>query len=316
MLRAPQTAVRFNSDCRGFSVVLRALFLIICCVGCGPPSPEDAARDRLTKMGVQIQETHIQTPYANIPAAETGHLFVRVPFNRGAGMETAWGDEEFKKAVPDLRKLSDFDYLMLQLTRISDESMSDVASLQQLRHLHLGFTRVTDEGIAELEPLHQLEGLYAENSKTITGRGLASLKSAPLRKLSLRDTVATDDSLEVLSNFTALEHLDLGLNHRVGDGALIVVGKLPKLRTLLLDRTGITDEGLRELQGASRLERLVISMNPQIGESELRKLCRLPKLSFLDVSGTGIKKPTVEMLRTEFPHLKIGRSFGAHGTFP
>lgn len=116
--------------------------------GCGPPSAESLSRERLRKLGVQFEKTNVNSPFANIPAAETGRLLVFVPFNMGSG--GGWTDADFKSAVDDLRNQVDLDFLMLRLTQITDESMSDVATLTQLRHLNLSYLNVTDDGIAKL----------------------------------------------------------------------------------------------------------------------------------------------------------------------
>ena len=115
----------------------------------------------------------------------------------------------------------------------------------------------------------------------------------------------------VLSEFTTLEHLDLGLNHGVGDRTLAVVAKLPNLKTLLLDGTSVTDKGLIELVQCQRLERLGLELCRKIRETDLiQQLCRLPNLWELGLSGTGIEETTIRELRKEFPHVEIMWSFG------
>lgn len=288
-----------------------AILLGCVAIGCAPTSKEAESRHRLSEMGVVFEETRRAVPFANIPAADDGDLLVTIPFNDGSGLKNAWGDKEVQKMIRDLKNIKNIDYLVLRVTPISDASMDDIATLQTLRHLNLSSTQVTDEGIARLHSLSRLDGLYAENSEQITGRSLESLKSLPLRKLSLRATAATDESLVVLSAFTTLEHLDLGLNQGVGDGTLTVVAKLPNLRTLLVDGTVITDTGLSEILQCQRLERLGLELCTKVQDAVIiRQLCRLPNIRRLSLSGTGIEKLTIDEIRLEFPRVMIDWSFG------
>lgn len=273
--------------------------------GCAPPSPESISRERLSKIGVQFEKASADMPYANIPAAETGRTVVTVPCYWGGDSPQGWTDEDFKGAIDDLRKLSDMDYLMLRLTRITDRSMGEVASLTQLRHLNLSTLNVTDDGIAKLSTLHNLEGLYFDGSHAITGVGLQSLTDLPLRKLSLRGTAASDETTSALEELTAIEYLDLGMSP-VGDTTLSRIGKLPKLKILLLDMTSITDKGVHELLNAKNLERLTVSNNwERIKGVDLREICKLPRLRLLEIGGTGVKKEAVDALRRDFSSLKI-----------
>ena len=276
--------------------------------GCAKEVPTSAARVRLENLHVLFSEADSQTSFANIPAAATGRLVVTVPFNTGSG--GGWTDADVKRNVSDLRSIENMDYLVLRMTRVTDEGLTNISSISQLRHLHLGMTDVSDKGIASLLALPHLEGLYLDMSDRVTGDSLRSFQNVPLRKLSLRGTSVSDDTMRALGELTKLEHLDLGITG-VGDMTLTIVAMLPSLKTLLVDSTRITNDGMRQLLRCRKLSRLVVSKNPQITDDEVSELCKLPQLRSLDLSGTAIEKERIEDLRNAFPHLELVWSFGA-----
>lgn len=286
------------------------------CLGCGPKgsgaarTPADlAAQANLGKIHVKFQIAADRFHYSLVVGTEPGHLIVHIPAYQGGSSPRGWTDAEFKRAVPDLRNLQSLDYLMLRLTQITDDSMSEIASLKQLRHLNLGNTAVTDEGLAPLGSLPNLVGLYFEGAEHITGAGLRPLASGRLSKLSLRVTPTTDDGIKSIQEIISLEHLDLGYTG-VTDKALVGLARLSKLRTLFIDNTWVTDEGLRELLVLKQLEEINLCKCRGVKGSVVAELCRLPNMKSIDVTGTFMSKEDVAKVRKAFPRVEIIRLYG------
>lgn len=95
---------------------------------------------------------------------------------------------------------------------------------------------------------------------TVTGwdrKDYSALKSRPdVAVLQMANADVTDQTLEILRDFSNLRELDLN-DTAVTDAGLSTLAVLPKLQSLRLARTKITDDGFREhLSGKETLTQL------------------------------------------------------------
>ncbi len=81
--------------------------------------------------------------------------------------------------------------------------------------------------------------------------GLLSLKQ--LRKIDLRHTYVSVDTIAKLVELTGSRSFCLRNAMQMSDEEMRIVGKLKQLRVLDLDGTGLTDSGLKELRGLGEL---------------------------------------------------------------
>lgn len=89
-------------------------------------------------------------------------------------------------------KLETLRYLVLDSTRITDRSLSELFGLEQLRELRLGFTKVTDNGLNRMPPFPRLT-LLDLSGIAVSGDTLRRLaeKYKTLEQLRLRQTPVT-----------------------------------------------------------------------------------------------------------------------------
>ncbi|MGH7136470.1 MAG: leucine-rich repeat domain-containing protein, partial [Pirellulales bacterium] len=112
-----------------------------------------------------------------------------------------------------------------------------------------------------------------------------------LRAIDLQSTCITDAGLAGFDALTNLEEIDLGafaVNRQgfgVGDGALRVLARLPKLRNLQLRLTKVTDAGLAELVQCRTLTHLGLAAT-KVSDAGLVHLTKLPRLEDLGLGVT------------------------------
>jgi internalin A len=113
-----------------------------------------------------------------------------------------------------------------------------------------GGTRVTDLGVGKLTALARLRSLDLSGS-SITANGIRSLAAFhDLRRLSLWNVKAIDDSAAApLAAIASLTSLDLS-NTPVGDATLRRLAALPNLRRLYVNETNVTPEAVAAFKKA------------------------------------------------------------------
>jgi hypothetical protein len=128
-----------------------------------------------------------------------------------------------------------------------------VDDLKTMKDIRLGGHRASDNKHVFIAPeeFKFLLGLPAlENANLVECDGLNDESLVPigriaaLKSLNLGDAQVTSAGIKSLSGLKNLETLDLGFTKDVGDAALPVLAKLPKLQVLGLGGTKITDAGI------------------------------------------------------------------------
>ena len=146
--------------------------------------------------------------------------------------------------------------------------------------------------------------------------------------VSLRDTTAADDDLQVLCELPRVENLDLtntkitgaGLAHlrhltglkylglwqtQVDDAGLAHIAGLTKLQTLMLDNTKVTYEGMHQLQGLANIEEWLGLCHTGVTDQGLEHFRGFKKLRSLNLRGTGVTAAGVERLKRDLPNTDI-----------
>jgi hypothetical protein len=150
-------------------------------------------------------------------------------------------------------------------------------------------------------------------------------------RVSLRNTEATDDDIQILALLPQLENLDLtntrvtgaGLAHlkglknlrvlglwntRVDDAGLEHIKGLTKMWQLILDGTKVTDSGLVHLKGMTGLEEWLGLTETGVTDVGLKHLEGFTKLRSLNLRRTQATEAGVRKLRETLPKTDI--SFG------
>ena len=137
-----------------------------------------------------------------------------------------------------LASFVNIEFLDLDDTYVTDQSMTALAGMKNLRRLTMMGTLVTDEGIKYLQDLTQIEVLNLYGVK-ITDKGVDYLrKLTHLKELNLLGAQITDESATVLSQFQDLRELNL-YRSRMSNRNRGNLWQVPStLRTRLRRKTG------------------------------------------------------------------------------
>ncbi len=178
---------------------------------------------------------------------------------------------------------------------------------------------------------HQtLAGRRFENPLTDTDAGLRVVGNFPrLKRLFLKKGQASDDALQSVAQLKDLEVLmiwdanrltDEGMKHLaglsklqylhinnggLGDAALAVFSRLPRLERLSLQGNSFSDDGLKALAGMKQLKALWIGMNHRpITDAGVRHLSGLTALEELDLQRCQVGDAGIAALKN-LKHLRV-----------
>jgi len=225
-------------------------------------------------------------------------------------------------AMKQIASLEKLETLTLLQNRFNDLNTRRLSKMPQLRTLDLRGNM--EAGDMTLEVVGKLPNLTAlkHRSTAVTDAGLAGLaESKTLESLLMQDFVITNDSgshLAKLSKLSSLEvfrcqgigtdgvlalaglpltRLTLRDLPDVGDPALAVLAKLPRLKRLYLhELASVGDEGLRQLAEAKDLEVLDIWSLPKMTDASVAVIAALPNLKDLSIRETGVTEASVEKI--------------------
>jgi hypothetical protein len=145
----------------------------------------------------------------------------------------------------------------------------------------LSVSTLRDDDLAQLTPwwwtFPELKDLDLSGAG-ITDAGLAHLRGAELRSLTLDGTQVSGDGLRHVAVISDLRSLSLN-NTQAGDDGLEHIARLPQLGALYLRGTPITDSGLQHLEGLISLRYLQLGGNRGITDAGVNRLtAALPEL--------------------------------------
>jgi hypothetical protein len=122
-----------------------------------------------------------------------------------------------------------------------------------------------------------------------------------LQRLSLRDTVVTDEGLKALAPLRHLRRLDL-IQSRVTDAGLKHLTTFEELFELGLASTAVTNEGMKDVVKLRSLTQLHLD-HTKVGDAGVAELTALPQLYTLSLDGTRVTDAGVRHL-ANLHHLK------------
>jgi hypothetical protein len=190
--------------------------------------------------------------------------------------------------------------LILKELDLSDRAFENAAKLTNLEYLSLEGTEVTDESLKIVGGFHHL--LFLEISSTqINGSGFEYLKSAPDLYI-LRASHNKLKYFDGLSNLAKLDWLDLS-SSGLEDAALVPIGKMAKLRDLEVEHSKLTDDGLKYLKNTTHLAGIDIRYS-QVTGAGLLNLGKVPLLR-VRMSGYRINAKDRAAIMKIFPKLDL-----------
>ena len=170
-------------------------------------------------------------------------------------------------------KLPHLTALKHRSTAVTDAGMEGLAASTTLESLLMQDFVITNDSGPHLAKLSKLSSLEVFRCQGFGTDGVLALAGLPLTRLTLRDLPD------------------------VGDPALAVVAKLPRLKRLYLhELASLGDEGLRQLAAAKDLEVLDIWSLPKMTDASVAVIAALPNLKELSIRETGVTEASVEKI--------------------
>jgi Leucine-rich repeat (LRR) protein len=167
-------------------------------------------------------------------------------------------------------KLPNLTALKHRSTAVTDAGLEGLAESKTLESLLMQDFVITNASGPHLAKLSKLSSLEVFRCQGIGTDGVLALAGLPLTRLTLRDLPD------------------------VGDPALAVVAKLPRLKRLYLhELASLGDEGLRQLAAAKDLEVLDIWSLPKMTDASVAVIAALPNLKELSIRETGVTEASV-----------------------
>lgn len=135
--------------------------------------------------------------------------------------------------------------------------------------------------------------------KEIDDQGIAAMGEHPqLRFLRLwYSPKMTAEGFAPIAKYTTLEHLDIGNNRVLDDGAANLVSKMKNLESLVLDQTNFGDEGLAAIAKLKSLEYLSLN-STKVTEDGVAALAKHPRLRTVRLGWTKIGPDALKHLAT------------------
>ena len=158
-------------------------------------------------------------------------------------------------------------------TAVTDAGLAGLANSKTLESLLMQDFVITNESGSHLAKLSQLSSLEIFRCQGFGSDGVLALAGLPLTRLTLRDLPD------------------------VGDPALAVLAKLPRLKRLYLhELASVGDGGLQHLAAAKELEVLDIWSLPRMTDASIDVIASLPNLKELSIRETGVTESSVEKI--------------------
>jgi hypothetical protein len=125
-----------------------------------------------------------------------------------------------------------------------------------------------------------------------------------LREFRAFESPITDQSLEQISKWEALEHLEVYgpalkgpySGAKITDAGVAQLASLPNLREIYLQNLDITDASAETISRMSSLETVGFRYNSRVTNAALLPLAKLPRLRHLDLCGSKITDAGIEAI--------------------
>ena len=158
--------------------------------------------------------------------------------------------------------------------RLRDGILEHVSKLEHLTSLFMCDRQATDATMHHVKKLKKLHTFYIWDAKGVTDEGVKHLAG-----------------LEELKSI----HISEG---KIGDGALEVFSKLPKIERLSIQKNNFSDEGIDHLCRALTLKSIVMGLGEsRFSDEAVRRLLVLPNLHTLGVQNSKLTPETVKMIK-------------------
>jgi hypothetical protein len=201
-------------------------------------------------------------------------------------LQTSFNDLHTRRLakLPELRALD-----LRGNMEAGDMALEVVGKLPKLTALKHRSTAVTDAGVEALAASQTLESLLMQDFAITSAAGPSLAKLPKLSSLEVFRCQGFGTEGVVALAGLPLSRLTLRDLPDVGDQALEVLGRLPKLKKLYLhELASVGDAGLANLAAAKELEVLDIWSLPRMTDATVAIIAGLPNLKELSIRETGV----------------------------
>ena len=192
-----------------------------------------------------------------------------------------------------------------QATKPATESLIDECKENGKKQLMLARATVSD--LQNVGELTQLEVLEIYQSDFESGELTRIKDLVGLKRLKLEDLAIDDTSVDVLSEFTQLEVLNLPAARLTDDGFRKLVSNLPELILLRIGGVQLSDSGIASVSSLPRL-RFLHLINVPITDAGLKTFHDMHDLESLYIDGDSATDNGIRDLLRANPQLHFHRN--------
>jgi len=186
------------------------------------------------------------------------------------------------RCMPYIAHLTGLRLLNMWTTNVTDKGAEHLTNLKALEWLSFG-SRISNSGLSFVAAMPSLRGLQLSPSNHIDEALLSLGRLDSLEALALNGNMVSDDDLQYLANFPALQQLRLW--GELSEGALVHLPKASQLDTLWLESDGsISEDEMSQVASLEKLKRLKI--RSQLNDQACTQLAQLTQLEELSLAYT------------------------------
>lgn len=207
--------------------------------------------------------------------------------------------------LANILPLSSVHSLLLNGTKIADNSIAVINQFTNLRNLYVAGTNVTNQGLSQLSDQLKLQILYVNNNLGLDDEVIKTVIQYPkLMRVSLAETLVTSRSLEAMTSLNDLIGLQIHLT-KIDDKGLEQLQAFPELQELFLGGPLNSEQAiLNSLQYLNKLKTLWIFDVP-ITDTGVNGLATMSDLNEIRLIRTQITDANVNRIKAALPDTKI-----------
>jgi len=168
------------------------------------------------------------------------HALARFPHLRSVWLDCPQMTDASLRHLSQLKELRSLE--MIEAWDVTDQGVANLANLTHLEFLHLDGSRISDESLKTLSGFPKLQRLLLQHNR-FTDKGLSYLqKMIQLRVLSIvsRDNDFTDAGIECLKQLANLDALHLGRTNASATALRKLSLQLPNCQIIVSNNDGFS----------------------------------------------------------------------------
>lgn len=207
---------------------------------------------------------------------------------------------------PEARFFSNKVRIVIQITPVSAEVIQAMKRIRSIGVLTIRNSVVADpthlfQTVAGMKSLHHLS-IY--NMRNFNDEHLGLLAGLNIKGLILEGTSVSSKGLQVLTNYTELEHLNVS-GCRMSLEGVSRIASIKTIAGLELQNAGMTSTMVNGLQKMESLRYLSLDDNPQINDDCVESLGKMTNLEVLSLFNTSTTETGIRQISEALPSTTI-----------